>query len=319
MVARRFRTVHACVGGSATTRSTIDAALGAAGVEVVHVDEAGLVARLEEVVVLACGVAPRIDWAPARRMRLLQFFGSGIDTLWPAAGLPKEVEIANARGIHLPEMRDHALALMLAFERGLPKLLAAQRDRRWTPTPAGTLHGKIAVILGLGEVGRSIALAGVALGMRTIGVRANPRPTPSVDEVHAPTEIDRLLPIADYVIVAVPLTDATRGLLCAERLARLRADAVLIALSRGGIVDEEALDAKLRAGTLRGAALDVFAREPLPETSPLWTAPNLIVTPHSAGWVGDYIERALSVLIENLDLLERDLPPRTRVQRDRQY
>jgi phosphoglycerate dehydrogenase-like enzyme len=319
MIARRFHTVHVCVSGGERTRRKIDAFLGGAGREAVYVNDAELVERVGEMEVLLCGTAPQMDWSSARQLRLLQIMGSGTDALWPAAGLPIEVEIANARGIHLPEMRDHALALMLAFERDLFRLQDEQRHARWSPRPAGSVRGKTAAILGLGEVGRSIAESCATLGMRVLGVRTDPRPTPFVAEVYALADLDRVLRAADYLIVALPLTVRTRDRLGAEALSRLRPSAVLVLLSRGGIVDESALEAALRSGKLRGAALDVFRHEPLAAESSLWTCPNLVITPHVAGWVGDYLERALALFVENVDLAERGLPPRTRVLREREY
>jgi phosphoglycerate dehydrogenase-like enzyme len=216
-------------------------------------------------------------------------------------------------------MRDHALALLLAFERDLFRLQCEQRHARWSPRAGGSVRGKTAAILGLGEVGRSVAESCAMLGMRVIGVRTDPRPTPFVAEVYSLDDLDRVLRAADYLIVALPLTARTRARLGAEALSRLRPSAVLVVLSRGGIVDESALEAALRSGKLRGAALDVFLHEPLPVESSLWTCPNLVITPHVAGWVGDYLERALALFVENVDLVERGLPPRTRVLREREY
>jgi phosphoglycerate dehydrogenase-like enzyme len=128
-----------------------------------------------------------------------------------------------------------------------------------------------------------------------------------------------VLPEAHYVIVAIPLTTQTRRMFDREALACMRTEAVLVQISRGEIVDEGALDAALRAGRIRGAALDVFAREPLPSDSPLWTAPNLIVSPHIAGWMPDYIARAVRVARENLARFEGGEPVLTPVDRTREY
>jgi phosphoglycerate dehydrogenase-like enzyme len=319
MTARRLVTIHACVGDHPRARAEVEAASAQAGRTVVHVASAELPARLPEIEVLLCGVAPRIDWSAAARLRLLQLMGSGTDALWPATGLPAHVAVANARGIHLPEMRDHALALILAFARELPRLLDQQQRRLWQPLAAGAVAGRTAGILGLGEVGRSVAAGCAALGMRVIGTRAGAAAVPGVQEVHPPEALDRVLAASDYVVVTLPLTPRTRGLLGREALARLRPHAVLIHLSRGGIVDEVALGDALAAGRLRGAALDVFAQEPLPAESPLWDTPNLIVTPHVAGLTADYVQRALALFLENLALVERGLPPRTQVDAHRGY
>jgi hypothetical protein len=173
--------------------------------------------------------------------------------------------------------------------------------------------GKTVAILGLGEVGRSVAAGCTALGMRVIGVRARPRPTPHVDEVRSPEALFEVLSSADQVVVLLPRTVRTIGLLDGQALARMKRSAVLIHLSRGGIVDEEALAAALREDRLRGAALDVFAEEPLPAQSPLWRTPRLLITPHVAGLLADYVERALALFCENLERVERGAAPKTSV------
>jgi phosphoglycerate dehydrogenase-like enzyme len=289
------------------------------GRAVIAVDPERLAEHLEEVEVLLCGAAPRIDWSRARRLRFLQLMGSGTDALWPAEGLPEEVVIANARGIHLPEMRDHVLAMILGFERGLPRLLAQQGAREWTRFAAGSVAGKTVGILGLGEVGRAVALACKALGMRVIGARAVARPTSGVDEVVGPDRLEDVLRGADYLVVTVPLTRETRGMLGADALAKLPPGAVIVHVSRGGVMDEGALEEALRSGRLRGAALDVFATEPLPRESGLWSTPNVIVSPHVAGEVPRYIERAVALFLENLERVERGEVPRTGVDRGKGY
>jgi phosphoglycerate dehydrogenase-like enzyme len=318
-MSRRFDVIHACIDDDARTQALATAFVARAGRRMVHLDERTVAEVLGDVEILAVGKAPRIDWSRARRLVLVQMLGSGTDALWPAAGLPPDTAVANTRGMHLPEMRDHALALLFAFARDLPRALGQQLARRWEPFPGGTLAGKTVAVLGLGEVGGAVAAACAALGMTVLGVRARPRPTPHVHEVHGPDALDHVLPRADYVVVLLPLTPATRGLLDARALASLPAHAVVVHLSRGGVVDEAALSAAVRDGRLRGAAFDVFAEEPLPEESPLWGTPGILVTPHLAGLVGDYFERALGVLLENVERLERGMRPRTEVDRARGY
>jgi len=315
----RFPQVFACVGGGPEVLAKIREPIERTGRTFVHVDSSELEARLSEIEVLLCGMPPRIDWSNAKKLRLLQLMGSGIETLFPAQGLSDEVVIANARGMHLPEMRDHALAMIFAFERELPRLFRQQEAKQWRTFASGTLAGKTIGIVGLGEVGRSIAKACDALGMRVIGTRANPIATAHVDVVFAPSQLDEVLRASEYVVVTVPLTRETQGLIGDKELAMLAPSAVLVHLSRGGVVDEKALERALRAGKLRGASLDVFEQEPLPSESPLWTTPNLLISPHLAGLVPDYVERATRVFLENLDRVERGILPRTLVDRARGY
>jgi phosphoglycerate dehydrogenase-like enzyme len=303
-------------------RDEIARRLRDAGREVRFVDDASLTASLGDIEVLLVGYPPRIDWTPARRLRLVHFLGAGVDGFFPAHGLDPRVAVANARGIHASAIRDHVLAMILAFERDLPRLFRQQAAGRWEQFPSGSLDGRTVGVLGLGEVGRPIATACHALGMRVLGVRRTPCPpagVQGVDQVFTPAELARVLESSDYVVVAVPLTPETRGLVDATALARLRPHAVVVHVARGGVVDEAALVTALEEQRIRGAAIDVFTQEPLAPASPLWKAPNVIVSPHVAGWRPDYVARALAVALENVERLEQGLSLRTPVDRAREY
>jgi phosphoglycerate dehydrogenase-like enzyme len=318
MMARRVDPIHVYLG-DAELLAAIGAMAERDGRSIAAVDRAALEAGLGDIEVLVCGVAPRIDWSGARRLRLLQFLGSGVDSLWPARGLAEGVRIANARGIHLPEMAEHAIAMILAFARDLPRVFEQRARRAWRPFASEAAAGKTVAVVGLGEVGRAVAQRCAALGMHVVGVRAGGGAAPHVEEVFGPEGLDRVLPRADYVVVTVPLTERTRGMIDARALAMLRPHAVLVHMSRGGVVDEAALVTALRDGKVRGAALDVFESEPLSASSALWDLPNVIVTPHQAGVVHGYVERAFAVALENVARLERGEPVRTPVDRARGY
>jgi len=276
-------------------------------------------AGLPEAEVILAYRPPRGHWAKAARLCLLQMSGAGLDALLPAPDLPARVRIANARGIHGDYMSEFALAMILAFEKRLPLWLAHQKKREWQYHRTGSLRGKTVGILGLGAIGCDVARLCGALGMRVIGTRREPRETPGVESVYAPADTGRVLEQCDFAVVLLPLTGETRGALDGDLLARLPRRAVLINLARGGIVDESALLEALRDGRLRGAALDVFAEEPLPRDSPLWDAPNLILTPHISGWFPDYPERVADILVENLERLERGDPLRNEIDSRRGY
>lgn len=272
--------------------------------------EREIAARVDEIEVLLAGVAPRgVDWSRASRLRLIQVLGSGCESFVAIEStLPARVEIANARGLHVPEMRDHVLAMILAFERDLFRLGADQRAHVWHEARTSSIAGKTVAILGLGEVGSSVQNACIALGMRVTSARAS-----------EPYDLDALLADADYVVITVPLTDKTHGLIDARALAAMKKTAVLVHVSRGGVVDENAIAIALRTGALRGAALDVFTEEPLHASSPLWDVPNLVITPHVAGWSHAYVERLARLACENVALVEDGKPPRTLVPRGRGY
>ncbi len=315
----RIDIVHAYLDVENETREHIAAPILDAGRRVIWLtSEDELVDAVSDIRVLACGGLADIDWSTAAALELVQVFGSGVNHL-PADALPHRTRVANARGIHGGEIRDHALAMTLSFARDLPRIAATQRRHRWAPFAGGTLADKTLGILGLGKIGRSIAAAGRALGMHVIGTRARPEPVPEAEETLLPDDTADVLARSDYVVVCLPATRDTRVLLDTTMLAAMKPHAVLIGLSRGGIIDEEALFDMLRDNGLRGAALDVFAEEPLAEDHPAWDTPNLIVTPHLAGRTRDYLHRAFEVLAANVERLEAGHPLLTPVDLERGY
>ncbi len=318
-MARRIDRIYIYIGQDEQIRHELKVIFDAADREITFVDEQTIPAMLPEAEVLLCGIAPRIDWSLAKRLRLLHFMGAGVDHLWPAESLAPDVVIANARGLHAQEMRDHTLAMMLAFERELPLAMAQQQGKIWRPFTAGTLSGKTMGLIGLGEIGLPIAHAGKALGMRIIGMRNQNKPIPDVDEIVFQDELPHMLNDSDYLVVTAPLTSRTRNMLGAREIGILKREAVLIVISRGGIVDEKALARALREGRLRGAALDVFSQEPLPTSSELWNVPNLILTPHISGLVPGYLQRVVQLFLTNLRRFENGNEVLTRVDRGREY
>jgi D-2-hydroxyacid dehydrogenase (NADP+) len=220
-------------------------------------------------------------------LRWLHTFNTGVDHPAFQPFLERGVTITNYPIVAAVPIAQTAIAGLLLLARGFPHWLAAQRERRWSPhdrtrAPA-RLDEQTLLILGLGAIGSEIARLARALGLRVIGVRRSPAtPQDPVDELHGPHALPELLPRADWLAIACPLTDRTRGLIDAAALARLPAGARVINVARGEIVDEPALVDALARGHLGGAYLDVFASEPLDAASPLWSLPNVIVTPHNA-------------------------------------
>ncbi len=311
--------VHVYLDVENSARTLLEAELLRSGREVVWLeDEASLVHALAEIRVLVCGGLADIDWSAATALRLVQVCGAGVDHVREGQ-LPPAATLLNARGIAGGEIRDHALAMMFSFARSLPRLAELQRRRRWEPFAAETLLGKTLGVLGLGCIGRSVAGAGRALGMRVIGTRMADEAVAEVDQVFTAGQTRRVLAACDYVIVCLPATAATRWLLDADALAVMKRTAVLVVVSRGGIVDEDALCRMLREGALRGAALDVFEDEPLPADSQLWTTPRLLLSPHMAGRAHDDPRRAFTVLAANLERYDAGLALLTPVDLERGY
>ncbi|MEV0594720.1 D-2-hydroxyacid dehydrogenase [Nonomuraea cavernae] len=266
---------------------------------------AGELHRVEAV--LGFGM-PVEDWSVAGRLRLVHLIGSGVDSLLPAKGLSPDVRVANARGLSAPAMAEFAVAMLLALAKRVPDVLASQRAREWRRHPPMTVSGATLLVVGAGPVGREVAKRGRALGMRVIGVRRTTGRVAEFDETHGAERFAELAARADAIVMAVPATARTRRLLDAAVLGRCRPGCLIVNVSRGEVVDEEALAARLRAGSLGGAALDVFEREPLPVTSPLWGAPNTILTPHVSWSSPDYPARLAHLFAENVRRVESGEP-----------
>jgi phosphoglycerate dehydrogenase-like enzyme len=229
------------------------------------------------------------------------------------------VLLANQRGMSAEPMAEFGLALVLALLKQLPFFVAAQREHAWRRALPARIAGRTLGILGLGAIGGALAVKAAALGMRVIGTQRTPKLHPAVERIAPPEQTDRVLAEADVVVLLLPLTNETRGLLSRERLARTKRGAWLVNLARGGIVDEAALADALRSGQLAGAAFDVFAEEPLPATSPLWDVPNLWITPHMAGGFPEILDETTRLFAENVARVERGEPIRNAIDRTRGY
>jgi phosphoglycerate dehydrogenase-like enzyme len=241
-------------------------------------------------------------WGWSDRLRWVAAPTAGVDWLLFPGLVDSDVLVTNAAGVFDDAMAEYTLALVSAITVGLPGTLRLQARREWRHRETSRLAGRRAVILGAGGIGRAIArtLGRCGLSAQCVGRQA--RVDPAVGPVAALADLPGLLPGADFVVLALPLTDATRGLIGAAELARMDAGAWLINVGRGAVVDEDALLAALRAGTVGGAALDVFTDEPLPPTAPWWDLPNVIVSPHMSGDFRGW-EQALTGLF--LDQLRR--------------
>lgn len=230
---------------------------------------------------------PRDALIDSDTVRWVSVGGSGTDHMNPWD--PEALTVTNAAGVAADMMAQYALGSMLHFNLDIPGFRADQQRRHWrVGGEVEPLDGKTVLIVGLGQTGQAVAARCKSFGMQTLGVRARPVDTPNVDEVHAISELSRLCTRADFVVVCVPLLDSTRGLLGEEAFAAMPEHAVLIDVSRGGVIDEAALLKALESQQIKGAALDVFSVEPLPSDHPLWAYDNVIITPHCSsvyrGW-----------------------------------
>lgn len=234
--------------------------------------------------------------------------------------LLKTATLTTASGIHAPNMAEYVLMMMLAFAHHLPRMIHHQKlsdwpKGRWKLFAPRELRGSTVGIVGYGSIGREVARLARAFGMRVLASKRDVTQvndpgwqlsgvgdtgTHHVDRLYAADELHAMLHESDYVVLIVPLAPDTRGLIGAEELTRMKPGAVLINVARGGVIDEAALINALRSGAIGGAALDVFEQEPLPASSPLWSLPNVILSPHIAGFTLQYDERAMALFAENL-------------------
>jgi D-2-hydroxyacid dehydrogenase (NADP+) len=241
--------------------------------------------------------APALQW--------LQVFNAGVDHPIYTEMLQRGVRLTTSAGSTAEPIAQTAITGLLMLARNFPRWLDGQRERRWDPMRVPDfprdLVGQTAVVLGLGSIGREIARLARVLGLRIIGVRRSPlRLGDPVDELHPPEKLAELLPCADWLIIASPLTAETRGLINADMLARLPKGARIINIARGEIIDETALIAALRERRLGGAYLDVFEQEPLATDSPLWDLPNVLVSPHNSAAAAGNDDRVYQMFIANL-------------------
>jgi phosphoglycerate dehydrogenase-like enzyme len=232
--------------------------------------------------------------AAAPALRWVHYTGAGAEHLLTPRFVRSRIRLTNSRGIHTHGVAELAIALLLGLAKHLPERVRSQAAHVWVQELNASVNGKTVLVVGLGSIGSAVARAARGLGMHVLGVRRSVRPSRWAHEVHTLADLDSVLARAEYVVLCVPETDATRGLLDANRLRRMPRGAILVNVARGGLVDELALVDALRDGHLGGAGLDVFAHEPLDPRSPLWELPNVLITPHYpnvVGWERPTVER----------------------------
>ena len=265
-------------------------------------------------------VAGFVERAP--RVRWVQSSSSGIGEWVRRLGIVEsDIVATNAAGIHAAPLAEFVLFAMLYFAKAWPRMAAEQTAHHWQRCAIDTLGGKTLGLIGLGHVGRCVARYASALGVRVLGVRRTPRSdaVDGVAELFGPLEVEPVLRQSDYVVMCVPHTSETIGMIGAAQLAAMKPGAVLINVARGSIVDEPALIEALSGGHLGGAALDVVAREPLAPESPLWDMPNVLVTPHSMSTAVNENHRLTDLFCDNLRRYLAGEPLRNAIDKRRGY
>ncbi len=248
------------------------------------------------------------SFAAASKLKWIHTPMAGLDYVLIPPVVESDLLVSNSRGVHAEPMGEHAMAFMLAFSRRLHDCLEAQRASEWrrdeihakVPT-FEELAGKTVGILGFGAIGSAVARRARAFGMRIVGFRRNPEGSSGLaDLVETPDRLDARLPEIDYLVIAVPGMRETAAMIGRKQFDRMKPTAVLINLSRGSIVDQDALVDALNDGRIAGAGLDVFTPEPLPDGHPLFQTKNVILTPHISGTSPMLWRRTIDLFIENV-------------------
>ena len=259
------------------------------------------------------GGITREAFLAAKKLKWIQNTGAGVEKLARISEIAgSDVIVTNTRGAHAATIAEHTFGLLISLTRNLRQTFQAQRDHNWGvqfDNPMVGLTGLTLGMVGLGNIGRAIAKRGYAFDMNVIAIDAHEVPKPDfVTELRLSDGLDDLLQRSDVVAVTTPHTPNTAGLLGEQQLRLMKPSSYLLVVSRGGIVDEDALARMLNEGKLAGAGLDVTATEPLPEDSPLWDTPNLLITPHCSGRSAFTSASALAIFHENLRRYLADEP-----------
>ena len=290
--------------------------------------EAGLGRILAEAEVLFTSpLMPANITDRAPKLRWVQLTSAGVDRLLDGDLAKSGVTLTTASGIHAVPIGEYVMGVMLAFAKGLPQAMRAQAERTWRPYLAEELYDKTVGIVGLGAIGGYVAKLAKADGMRVLAVRRSTQRRSTgeaarlddVDELLPQSDLTYLLSEADYVVIAVPLTEESRSLIGERELREMKPTARIINIARGAIIDEAALVRALKEKWIGGAALDVFEQEPLPPDSELWGMENVILTPHISGGTPVYMERAVELFCDNLRRYLAGEPLRNTVQVERGY
>jgi phosphoglycerate dehydrogenase-like enzyme len=278
-------------------------------------DERELASAADAEVALGGNNAQRVrqllDATP--KLRWYQTVGAGVDTIPLAALQERGIVLTNNSGSYDIQIAEHVMMFVFAASRKLQLYRDRQLRREWKDHDHSELRGATIVVYGLGSIGAEVARLASAVGMRVIGVRRRAAPEAGVARVVASEQLADVVGEADYLAITAPLTPATRGAISRDVIARMKPTAWILNIGRGAIVDEVALTEALHEKKIAGAALDVFAKEPLPPESPLWAMENVIVTPHTSGDSPRVGDRTLELFAENLRRFKAGEPLLNRV------
>jgi len=267
------------------------------------------------------------EFARANKLRWVHTSAVAVETLCLPELFGRGVIVSNTRGVQAVPIAEHTMAVVLALSKQLPLVLDHQRHAHWAqndfmgPRLPRLLKGRTLGLIGVGTIGTEIASRARAFGMGVVALRrrSGQSALPSVDAVYGADQLDAFLRRTDVLVIAAPLTPQTLGLIGAEQIAQLPPGAMIVNVGRAKILDTDALIAALQSGHLGGASLDVYPQEPLPPEHPLWSCPNVILTPHTSGFREGHWDEVVDLFAENLARFERGEPVRFRVEPELGY
>lgn len=248
-------------------------------------------------------MSPKLKWVHSR--------SAGLDTVLFPELIESPVTVTNGVGVFSPPLGEFALACILFFAKDLRRMVRAQEAGRWEQFDMPALGGQTVAIVGYGDIGRAVAMRVRAMGMRVLAVRRNPLPysvDPMVDKIYASADRLEAISQADYVVACAPLTEETRSMIGEPEFAAMKPEAVVINLGRGPVIDEAAMLKALSTGRIKGAGLDVFDTEPLPDGHPFYQLSNLLLSPHCADHTPDWLIRAMRFFLENFERFRKGEP-----------
>jgi D-2-hydroxyacid dehydrogenase (NADP+) len=257
---------------------------------------------IADIDVLLCFSPPMADHVvrDAKKLKWIQALGTGVDNIVDLPSLGKDVVVTNVRGIHGAPVTEATIAYMLSLARDLPRATRVQDQGKWERWPAQLLADKTVGILGVGLIAEYLAPVCKALHMTVIGISGSPRPAKGFDRMVPRGDLAQIAGELDFLVALAPLTAETRNIVGEKVLAAMKPSAYVVNVARGGVVDEAALIKALDAGTIAGAALDVYAQEPLPADSPLYKAKNITMFSHLGGYSHGYEDRAMPTIAGNM-------------------
>jgi D-2-hydroxyacid dehydrogenase (NADP+) len=236
----------------------------------------------------------------AGQLKWVQALGTGLDGITDQPAIKPDVIVTSLHGVHGPPVSEAALASMLALSRDIPRFVRQQSQGHWGRWPAKLLHNKTVGILGIGVIAEALGPKCKAMGMTVIGISSAPRKVAGFDRMHPVSELVRVVPELDYLVLLTPYSPATHHIIDAKVFAAMKPTSYFVNVARGGVVDEPALVEALRSKRIAGAGLDVFDQEPLPKDHPFWTFENVIITTHQGGFCDTYVDLAMPIIEHNM-------------------